>query len=205
MKKIVSSLVGLGLLCGGLFAEDYIVKIGNKDISISSGEVKKVKIGNRLLDVSIVKSKYQLYKSKYVNFKHLNRMNPTHQNLMDGLDQTMMSTALGSVILIQEYNMEVPNNMVNIMKTELNKTNAANIKVTANKDFSQRLIDGKVMKGIAYEHITSGHVTAKVKILTYKRNGKSVLVAELDNNSPELDDKDYKPMSETFWNSLIIK
>jgi hypothetical protein len=202
MKK---KILLLSLSLSTLFASNYTLNIGDQKYQIDINENKKISIDGKKYDVSININDIQYYKSDFFEFKFFKELKPTAQNLNETIRQTVLSTPVGEVIMLQEYKdtkLDM-NKLFDIMKNELSKGRSENTIISKNKNITKKLNNGKILKGIKYKIIDQYGETLEIhKMYFYdKGNNNSLFIFELDNKI--IDNKNNKSF-ELFWKTLTI-
>jgi len=209
MKKII--LTGL-LSLTSLIATDYVLQIDNQPFSISTDKTTTIKLNNKIHQVKLVKKDIQKYTGKYISFDYLSSIQPAIQQINPQVSQLMMATPLGSVILVQEYDIgNIPADTIyNIMKQELSadyKANPRKYTISSNKKISKVLHDGTKLEGITYtvHNLEENHIENTTSLYFITKNNKSVFVATvISNSTADIADKNINNVLELFWKTLEI-
>lgn len=112
------------LLSGGLAhaAEDYNIVIDGNAYDIGLDQEKTLTLPNGAsLTIRISLKDYIEFESDFFAFTHKSVYKPSKTDLGDGIYQTIVTTPLGTLILIQEYAAMDPTALVDLMLRELTK------------------------------------------------------------------------------------
>jgi hypothetical protein len=173
--------------------EIYDVSLGQEyQAQLASGQVVTFKIGKKAI---------MTYRDDFISFKHKSELSISTTDLGSGIRQTMTNTAVGTLILFQEYTSMNPTSLVNLMLQELTKEQT-NYGYKMNKQStSKTLKDGSTLKGkIAI--LTYGEEEEHWSVLAYGKRDKGVLVITKINK--EYMDRE-KDILDLMWASLDIK
>lgn len=104
------------------FAGDYVISIDGRSAEIDLNKKYKLKTASgEEFTVLLKQREYLTYKSDLFSMKHKNTLKPNKTDLGDGVFQTLMSTPLGTVIIIQEYLDMNPQPMIDLLLKEITK------------------------------------------------------------------------------------
>lgn len=202
MKALRTSIVVVACLtCGQANAGDYVLTIDGKPYEVDLGEKATIKLPDgRTLGVTLDKKVIVSFKSENFSFEHPSRLAPSRTDLGDGIFQTMMTSPLGTMVMLQEYTTLNPAPLVDVMLNELTKEEADyGYKITKSPS-TRKLANGAQLKGkVAVSAYKDDEYTRHV--LAYEARDAGVLIitqVEKDASQEDL------AMVETFWKSLAI-
>jgi len=206
MKKKI--LVGL-LSLTSLMATDYVLEMNDNSFTISTEKTNTIRLDNKTYKIKLIKKNIQKYISKYVSFNYISKIQPSKQQLSPQLSQIMMATPLGSVILLQEYNIGYlkKEDVFKTMKKVLTKGDIAKgYMVSENKIITKKLQDGTKLIGIKYSITNqSNGKLKKIHKLYFKTTSKNaIFISILLNKINGIEDTNIKDVSEIFWDTLSI-
>lgn len=205
-NKTKSTILGLSLLLtfSMAMATDFTLKIDGKHFKVSTDNSSNINVGDKSYRVQLIKNSIQDFKSKYVSFNYIKEVQPSRQNLSADMSQTVMATPLGSVLLVQEYNMKFTGNeLYPMMKSEFTKQNPPGVVDSKNKKITKRLSNGETISGISYESYNkeTGKVTLTYKLYVHNVGQKTALIVEVNQNAEELKDDLVDKSFKVFWDS----
>jgi hypothetical protein len=184
----------------GFAGEDYRIEIDGNSFDIGLDEVKNLRLpGGQNLSIRLTQKEYIIFESQYFSFSHKNEYKPNRTDLGNGIFQTVITTALGSVVLIQEYTNFDPTEMVGIILKEFTKEEVEyGFKYEERK--VSRIVGNIELRG--REAITTYKDTRWTRVVyTYGKKDSGVLIAtiiEKDNVATD------KHLISHLWKTLKI-
>lgn len=134
-------------LAGILHASDYVISIDGRSAEIGiNEELKFTTSAGKVLTIILKQKEFIVFKSSLFSMKHKNTIKPIKNNLGDGIYQTMMMTALGTGIIVQEYMHMNPEQLINLMIKELTKEEV-DYGYKYNEKNIEKIIDDKKVRG----------------------------------------------------------
>ena len=101
---------------------NYEISINGETYDISLGRDYQIKSNSgEKLHFRVNKKALMTYKNGYISFQHKSDLAISSTDLGNGIRQIMTNTAVGTLVLIQEYSTMNPTAMVNLMLQELTK------------------------------------------------------------------------------------
>lgn len=203
MIKKFLCLFCFSLISSNCFADDlrnYIIKIDGKEININVGENKTIKDKNgQDISISLEKNKISSFRDGLIYFEHNSDYNVSVTKLK-GLKQSMLTNGVGSVIMLQEYEVS-PNISMNsmLLDSALQMLNIKDTQSVKNK-IKTKLSDGKTLEGVEQ---TSTLSIAKIDAKTAEIDidGKKYVAVSINMYGGALNGKD---MVDLFWKSLRL-
>ena len=187
-------------LTGVLYASDYIISIDGRPAEIDLNKELKFKTASgKELAIILKQKEYLNYKSDLFSMAHKNTLKPNKSDLGDGVFQTLMSTPLGTVIIVQEYMSMNPEPMIDLLLKEITKEEVEyGYKYKERK--VEKLIGGKKFRG--KQAITSYSGTEWTRsIMVYGGKDKGVLTITMIEKD-QYDNEKY--MISDFWKNFKI-
>lgn len=152
MNKIIILLAILALLpchAFGQNASNYEITINGEIYDISLGRDYHIKSDSgEQLHFRVDKKAVMTYQNGYISFQHKSDLAISSTDLGNGIRQVMTNTAVGTLVLIQEYSTMNPAAMINLMLQELTKEQRNYGYKMQKEDYSKSLKDGKELKGL---------------------------------------------------------
>lgn len=187
------------LTCNLALAGNYILVIDGQEYEVDLDEQANIKLADgKALNVTLKKKPMLTYKTDLYSFDHPNQVTPTRQDLGEGIFQMMMSSAQGTVIIVQDYSTMDPSGMIDLMLDELTREE---------KQAGYKYLDTPLTKKLVNETQAVGkqsiaafdgkQMTRQVLSVSGKDKGLLVITM-LDKEAPESDRK----MLADFWSSL---
>lgn len=103
-------------------ANDYEIEIDGQKNPMDLGIEKKIKLADgKTVTIKLTQNPYSSFKGKYHTFKHKSNMKPSVSKIDGGITQIMLATGLGTIVMIQEYDLINPTLVVDLMVSELTK------------------------------------------------------------------------------------
>jgi hypothetical protein len=188
-----------------LYAQDpanYEITINGKKLDVTLGREYEAKLeSGETVKFKIIKKAIATYKDAFISFQHKSDLTISSTDLGDGVRQTMTSTALGTLILFQEYSLMNPSSLVDLMLQELTKEQINyGYKIHKEPD-SKVLKDGTKLEG------TKATLTYKSEqeywsVLAYgKKDSGFLVIIKIDKENLDAE----KDIIELMWKSLQIE
>jgi hypothetical protein len=127
---------------------NYEISINGETYDISLGRDYQIKSNSgETLHLRVSKKAVMKYKNGNTSFKHKSDLVVSSTDLGNGIRQTMTTTAVGTLILIQEYSTMNPTTLVNLMLQELTKEQVSYGYNMQKLTYSKALKDGTKLDG----------------------------------------------------------
>lgn len=152
MNKIIILLAIVTILPCHAFGQDvpnYEISINGQTYDISLGRDYQIKSDSgEKLHFKVNKKALMTYKNGYISFQHKSDLAISSTDLGNGIRQIMTNTAVGTLVLIQEYSTMNPTAMVNLMLQELTKEQINYGYKMQKETHSKALMDGTKLRGL---------------------------------------------------------
>ena len=152
MNKIIIFLVMLAILPCHAFGQDasnYEITINGETYDISLGRDYQIKSDSGgKLQFRVDKKAVMTYRDDYISFQHKSDLAISSTDLGNGIRQVMTNTAVGTLVLFQEYSTMNPTAIINLMLQELTKEQRNYGYKMQKENYSKALKDGKKLKGL---------------------------------------------------------
>ena len=103
-------------------AGNYSLTIDGKSIDVDLNQPTEFQTNDgNTLNIVLKKKEFIRFESDFFSMSHKSSLNPVKSSLGDGITQTMMISALGSGLLVQEYRGIDPSDVIDIMIEEVTK------------------------------------------------------------------------------------
>ncbi|WP_395376827.1 hypothetical protein [Marinicella sp. W31] len=199
MKKYVF----LFLMCAmnSTFAANYTLTIDGQSYDLDEGQKTTLTLADgKKISVNLEKKDVLSFATKNFSFEHPQTAAPARSDLGEGVHQTMMTTPLGTLVLVQEYVGLSPDLLVDMMVHELTKEEkdyGYKIETTAT---DKTLAGGQKLSGKTVVASYQGEVTSR-DVISYSTNNGGLMIITMYDNETTAEDM---AMIETFWKTLKI-
>ncbi len=182
--------------------ENYEITIDGEKYSISLGKEYKIQLKQgKVIQVMVNKKEILDFIDNFISFKHKSDLTVATSDLGDGITQTMTSTALGTLILIQEYSTLNPSSMIDLMLQELTKEEVDYGYTMQPSQISQKLNDGTILTGKKATMKYKDEEKYYTVLAFGKRDSGILIVTCIDKNNIEAE----QSIIDMLWESLSIK
>ena len=126
--------------CGSVaFAGNYNLTIDGKEVELDLGETVTVTLpSGPAVKVKLEKKEVATFKRDTYSFNHPGSNTPVKATLSEDLEQTMLTTAQGSFLLIQEYSATNPSSSLDLFIKEFTTDD---VKAGYNVNWGQALFE----------------------------------------------------------------
>jgi len=180
---------------------DYLLKLGDKTVEVALGEKQTVTLTNgQKLEITLTKKDVLTFQADAFSFKHKSVYTPAKTDLGNDVRQTMMTTALGTGLLVQDYGNVDPTTLIDLMASELTKEEIRAGYKKEEKAVEKKLADGTVLRG---KLITTTYKDDQWSRMVVAQGGdeRGVMVVTFIEKSNESE----QPMIDLFWESFRLK
>ena len=206
MKKILiilTAMIAMGPCHAfGQNAPNYEISINGETHDISLGYDYEIKSDSgETLHIRVNKKPVITYENGYLSFQHKNDLTVSTSNVGNGIRQTLTNTAVGTLVLFQEYTSMNPSSLVNLMLQELTKEQRNYGFKMQKETHSKALKDGTKLTG-KRATLKYNNEEEYWTVLAYGKKDRGVLVVTRI-------DKEYldaeKDIIDLMWDTLQIK
>ena len=123
MKTSLFTVVAcVALACSQVMAGNYVLTIEGKKHEVDVGKQTVIKLSDgKEIQVTLEKKAIGSFRGQSFSFDHPSDITPSRTVLGDGIDQTIITTPLGTLAIVQEYANMNPSALVDIMLDGLTK------------------------------------------------------------------------------------
>ncbi len=202
MKSLLPiGIVGVIALCGYAVAGNYLLSIDGQEFEIELGEETALSLpdGNRV-QIKLNKKAIVRFQTDTFSFEHPSAFTPSRTNLGGGIHQTMMSSPVGTLVMVQEYGDIDPSTLVDLMLNELTKEEKNYGYEIVTSPITKKLADGTTLSG---KKATSTYRNEQrtLHVLYHAVKDAGILfVTGIDRDATSED----QAMMTTFWKSLTL-
>jgi hypothetical protein len=180
----------------------YKLTIGDVTVDIDPGETLDVTMPDgKQTKVTLSLNDFATYAGAMFSFVHPTNVAVTRTELDPHIHQYLMASALGTLIIIQEYGTMNPTSLDELMLQELTKETVQAGGERTEQPGSRTLADGKQLTGLTAKVKTNADTT-DFEILGYGTSDQGVLVVTRVDESNAAKEGG---MIEKFWQSLQLK
>jgi len=200
-----AALILIALCAGPAGAEDlkaFRLTIDGVTVDIDPGESADVTLpGGKQSKVTLERSEFATFSGGSFSFVHPSTISVTKTDLGENITQYLMASALGTIVVVQEYDKMNPVSLNQLMLQEMTKESVQAGAELTQQPTTRKLADGKELTGIRAE-VKTRTDTAHFEIVGYGRADQGLLfitrVAGEDAATEQ-------PLIDKFWQSLKVK
>ena len=200
MRFAVLSISASLLACQPAAAQEkgYQLKLGQQAVDIDPGETVEITLpdGSKA-DVTLTRNEFATYRADAFSFMHPGDNGVSRSNLGNGILQHVMTSALGTLVVVQSYARSDPTSLVEFMLQEMTRDEIA-AGASIEKGPASRTIDGQQAAGLKAAVTLNGE-TADYEVFA-RASGASgvIIVTRMDRDSAAEDG----PLMAKFWETL---
>ncbi|MEI9416500.1 hypothetical protein [Mesorhizobium sp. Cs1321R2N1] len=205
MGSAAAVLAFVALCPGPAGAEDlkaFRLTIDGKAVDIDAGESAHVTLPDgKQVEVKLDKNDFATFSGDSFSFNHPSGISVTKTDLGENITQYLMASALGTIVVVQEYGKMNPVSLNQLMLQEMKKESVkAGAKLTQ-QPTTRKLADGKELTGITAE-VKTRTDTAYFEIVGYGLADQGLLfITRVAGEDAATE----KPLIDKFWQSLKLK
>ncbi|QPC91315.1 hypothetical protein [Mesorhizobium sp. INR15] len=205
IRSTAAALAFIMLGAGSGQSEDlkaFKLTIDGVAVDINPGESLDVTLpGGKQSKVTLDKNDFATFSGENFSFVHPSDISVTKTALGDHITQYLMASALGTIVVVQEYGKMNPVSLNQLMLQEMTKESVqAGAKLTQ-EPTTRKLADGKEMSGLRAT-VKSRTDSADFEVVSYGTTDQGIiLVTRLDRENAPAE----ASLIDRFWESLKIK
>jgi hypothetical protein len=189
------------VVAGGQTPSDYQITINGTQMDLNlDQDITYNTAGGDVITIRVHRKDAATYKDKYVTFTYPTNLSVAKSAVQTGVDQLLMATANGTVVMVQEYDEMDPTQLVDLL---LNSVVSDDIKEGWHQhrtEVSKKLADGHVLTG-KQDVLTYGEEKSTVEVLAYDNEDRGVaIVTQISGDNVA---EDGKVLSD-FWQALAL-
>jgi len=198
--SLVVGIACIWLICSHAIAGNYILTVEGKKHEVDVGKPTIIELRDgKSIVVTLEKKAVVSFTSENFSFDHPSGVTPSRSDLGDGIHQTMMSTPLGTAVIIQEYANMDPSGLVDMMVNELTKEEKRYGYKISMSPAEMKLANGIVVKGKKVDAEYRGEQSTRHVLCHSIRDAGILVITVVDKEAPPED----QIMIETFWKTFI--
>ena len=200
-KSFLMSIACIVFACGHAIAGNYVLTIDGKTHEVDLDKQTTIKLSDgKKIQVTLEKKAIVSFGVDDFSFDHPSSVTPSRTDLGDGIHQTMMTTPLGTLVIVQEYANMDPSGLVDMMLNELTKEEKQYGYKITNSPAKIKLSSGKTLTGKKSIATYRGEQTTRHVLCYSLRDAGVMIVTQVAKDASPKD----KSMIDTFWKTLKI-
>lgn len=204
--RLAAAALAVIVSCAGLARADdlkaFKLTIDGVVVDIDPGEDVDVTLpGGKTSKVRIDRNDFATFSGTTFSFVHPSNISITKSDLSDSITQYLMASALGTIVLVQEYDQMNPVSLNQLMLQEMTRESVEAGGTLTQEPTTRKLADGRELTG----------VKATVKTRTDSADFEIVGFGLADQGLlfiTRIGDQDVateKPLIDKFWENLKVK
>ncbi|TSE02483.1 hypothetical protein C1D09_029775 [Mesorhizobium intechi] len=200
-----AALILIALCAGPAGAKDlkaFKLTIDGVAVDIDPGESAEVTLpGGKKSKVTLERNDFATFSGDRFSFVHPSDVSVTKTDLGENITQYLMASALGTIIVVQEYGKINPVSLNQLMLQEMTRESVQAGAELTQQPTTRKLADGKELTGIRAE-VKTRTDTAYFEIVGYGRADQGLLfVTRVGSDDLATE----QPLIDKFWESLKVK
>jgi hypothetical protein len=204
----ISSLFHIAILAGlscPALAEgekDFTIIIDGNAVEINAGETVTTKSKSGApIQIELKRNEFSTHSEEPFSFQHRSDLSISATDVSEGIRQILMTSALGSMTIVQTYKDVDPKSMAQFMLDQLTGDDAKAGAKVESKPTTRILSDGTEMKGLTatVKLRSSSEVKYEVVTLTVG-DGGIIAISRIDDEFVQGD----QAIIDRFWTTLKI-
>ncbi|MER9348040.1 MULTISPECIES: hypothetical protein [unclassified Mesorhizobium] len=206
MRKVSAAALILIALCAGPAGAEHLkafkLTIDGVTVDIDPGESADVTLpGGKRSKVTLERNDFATFSGSVFSFVHPSSISVTKTDLGDDITQYLMASALGTIVVVQEYGTMNPVSLNQLMLQEMTKESVQAGATLTQEPTTRKLADGKELTGIRAE-VKTRTDTADFEIVGFGLADRGLLfITRVAGEDAATE----KPLIDKFWQSLKVK
>jgi hypothetical protein len=185
---------------GGL--RGFTVTVDGVSIMMNPGESGQITLKDgRTLTVGLTANPFTSWSDSMVSFDHPSGINVATQMLSKRTTQRSMASAVGTVVVIQEYDSMEPTTLNQMMMNELTKNDVKLGAELTQSEAKKTLRGGMVLSGL-HGILKSRTAVKTIEVFSYGNDGRGVMLISQLNDDNKANDQAFV---DQFWRTLALK
>ena len=203
--KLITVLVSLMLFTHPVLSDDgknYVLSVEGKDyeINLDGSVVAKTKEGKDIT-IGLKRKEFSTFTKDGVSFEHRSDLSVAATDIEKDIHQYLTASALGTLIIIQQYDNLNPATLTELMLKQLSADDLATGYTMDKSDFSRTLADGTVMKGLRANLKHKNDDVDLQVVAVDSGDGGIIAMTRLNHDMGAAEE----PIIERFWATLKLK
>ena len=194
-------LLGTGI-AGAEPLKSHRLTIGDQVVEIDVGGSAEVTLPDgSTTTVTLKRNEFATYAGGNFSFNYPTSLSVARSDVGDNIVQHLMASALGTLVIVQEYARLDPSTLTGLMMQELTKETVAAGGMRTDEKAERSLADGKVLTGLKTTLTINGE-NSFYEVLTYgQQNSGLIAVTRIDEKRIQSEGITLS----TFWGTLEVK
>jgi hypothetical protein len=203
--KLIILFISLMFLSHPTLAEDsknYVLSVEGTDyeIGLDGSVVAKTKEGKDIT-IGLKRKEFSTFTKDVVSFEHRSDLSVAATDIERDIHQYLTASALGTLIIIQQYDTLNPSSLTELMLKQLSADDLATGYTMDKSDFSRTLADGTVMKGLR-ANLKHKNDDVDLQVLaTDSGDGGVIAMTRINHDMGAAE----APIIDRFWATLKLK
>jgi len=205
MRLAAAALATIMLCAGSARAEDpkaFRLTIDGVAVDIDPGDDVNVTLpGGKTSKVRLDRNDFATFSGGTFSFIHPSTISVTKNTLGDGVTQYLMASALGTIVVVQEYKKMNPVSLNQLMLQEMTKESVQAGGTLTQEPTTRKLPDGKELTGVRAT-VKTRTDRADFEIVGFGLPDQGLLIIT------RIGDQDVateQPLIDKFWETLKVK
>lgn len=205
MRSAAMALAVVALCCGAAGSEDlkaFKLTIDGVAVDIDAGESVDVTLPDgKKARATLQRNDFATFSGDNFSFVHPSDVPVGKTDLDEHITQYLMASALGTIVILQEYSTMNPVSLNQLMLQEMTKDSVQAGATLTQEPTTRKLADGREMTGIRGT-VKTRTDSADYEVLSFGAADRGVIVVTrlgAENAKAE------GPLIDRFWQSLQIK
>lgn len=182
--------------------KNYEITVDGKKYDIGLNETLKAKTkGGKEVSIVLAKKQFAEFADNFVSFEHKSDLNVNSQDLGDGIRQLMMATAMGTVVMVQEYSNLDPSMLVPMLLKEVTKESVKYGHTMTQEESVRTLASGAKLSGLKAT-LTYQGAESYWEVLALGKQDRGILIVTHVSKEFMVNDGD---VLRRFWKTLAPK
>ncbi len=203
--KLIILFLSLMFAAHPTLAEDnknYVLSVEGKDyeIGLDGSVIAKTKEGQDIT-IGLKRKEFSTFTKDVVSFEHRSDLSVAATDIERDIHQYLTASALGTLIIIQQYDTLNPSSLTELMLKQLSADDLATGYTMDKSDFSRTLADGTVMKGLR-ANLKHKNDDVDLQVLaTDSGEGGVIAMTRINHDMGAAE----APIIDRFWATLKLK
>ncbi len=183
-------------------AKDFTLTVNGIDYAINLDDAIKAKSADgKELTISLKRNEFSTFRGQGVTFQHKSGFSVATSEIDDDIEQHLLASALGTVVIVQHYDSLNPETLTPLMLQELTKDDVNAGSKLESSPASRTLSDGTALNGVKAT-VTGKTDTTNVEILVLGGKDEGfIAITRIDTENIGVD----QPILDQFWKTLAFK
>ena len=180
----------------------YTITVDGVSAQANPGETVEITLKDgRTVRASIKANPFVRWSDSMLAFDHPSKLSVATHKLSGSIVQRMMASAIGTVIIIQEYSTLDPSSLKQLMMDELTKTDVKAGAEFAQSNVTKKLVSGAELSGLK-GRLKFRKETKTIEVFSYAADGQGILLMTMISDDHRDTDQSIVDM---FWDTLTLK